>query len=232
MVKRILAAVLALVVVLLVFPADIAATDSMVTVTYPDGTVVQMTLQAYLAMMGGGASSSTTSTAPVETQAPDEVPWPTYNLVKYPLEFENIVRVESSREQSYAGPSRNYAETGAYKPYKTSRLNGLFKEGTYIFVEINYPSVGLRRLYFNRGAMENTSGVPEVTLVGYPAVTTEAVSAWYGPGGQYDPFENASVGANTKLTVFFEENGYVFAEYEASFQLVRAWISANSVKPE
>ena len=126
---------------------------------------------------------------------------------------------------------RNYAESGAYKPYKTSRIDGLFIEGGYIFVEISYPSVGLRRLYFSTGKLKGTGSVPSITLDGYPAVTTASVSARYGPGGQYDPYDNASVGANTSLTVFFEENGYVFAEYEAGFQLVRAWINANSVAP-
>jgi hypothetical protein len=228
--KRIFTLILALALMLLVFPAANASEDSMVTVTYPDGTVVQMSLQAYLTMMAGGASSTTTAAAPEETAAPDAVPWPTYNLPKYSL--DPVIKWESYRVQAHSGPSRNYSEVGAYKPYKISRADGLFIEGGYILVDMNYTTVGVRRVYFTRGTFHSTGSVPEITLTGYPAVTTESVVPRYGPGGLYDPYEDASVGPNTALTVFFEENGYVFAEFEAGFQLVRAWINANKVKPE
>ncbi len=228
--KHIIALILAIALLLLVFPAANASEDSLVTVTYPDGTVVSMSLQAYLAMMAGGSSTTTATAAPMETAAPDEVPWPTYNLPKYSL--SPVIKWESYRAQAHSGPSRNYSEVGAYKPYKISRADGLFIEGSYVLVDMNYTTVGVRRVYFTRGTFHSTGSVPEVSLTGYPAVTTNSVLPRFGPGGLYDPFEDASVGPNTELTVFFEENGYVFAEFEAGFQLVRAWINANDVKPE
>ena len=227
---RIVSLVLIFTLALLIVPAATVAEDSMVTVTYPDGTVVEMSLEAYLAMMAGGSSSSTEAEEPAQTTASDETPWPTYNLVKHSL--NPVIKWESYRAQSYSGPSRNYSQVGAYKPYKISRADGLFIEGSYVLVDMNYTTVGVRRVYFTRGTFHSTSGVPEITLNGYPAVTTESVLPRYGPGGVYDPYEDASVGPNTKLTVFFEEGGYVFAEFEASFQLVRAWIKASSVEPE
>ena len=81
---------------------------------------------------------------------------------------------------AYLGPSRHYAETDAYKPYKMASVKGLFIEGSYIFVDLNYPSVGVRRTYFSRSKFQNTSSVPEVTLIGYPAVTTQSAQARYG----------------------------------------------------
>ena len=97
---------------------------------------------------------------------------------------------------------------------------------------MNYPSVGVRRTYFRRSIFTDTSEIPEITLEGYPAITTKNVEARYGPGSTYNRFSNADVGPNTKLTVFFEEDGYVFAEYTPGFELVRAWIPADSVIPK
>ncbi len=226
--KRLFTALLVLAVILSAFPAVTAVEASLVTVTYPDGTVVQMTLQAYLEMLGVQSSPSATQTPTDEPPAPDAVPWPTYNLTKHKLTFKD----EWGHTMSYCGPSRNYAESGYFENWEITRVDGMLIEGTYVLVEINYTKMGLRRIYMNRGNLEGESSVPETTLTGYPAVTTKSASAWYGPGPMYNAYQDASVGANTALTVFFEENGYVFAEYEAGFQLVRAWLDADSVKPE
>ncbi len=188
----------------------------------------------------GGAQQAGTGTAgqtvvTVQTQEPEPtpaaIPWPSYILPRYSLNpiypDDKITRV-----QARTGPSKNYSEAGAYKTLKMSRTDGLFVEGTYVLVDMNYPTVGVRRVYFPKGTFHNTYTVPETTLAGYPAVTTQAVSPRYGPGFIYDPFPEAAVAAGTSVTVFFEENGYVFAEYEAGFQLLRAWINAADVTPE
>lgn len=158
------------------------------------------------------------------------IPWPTKTLTKYKLEPKLLK--ETERIMAYLGPSKNYAETGAYKPYKMARVDGLFIEGSYVLVDLNYPSVGVRRTYFTRGKFKNTSDVPEITLIGYPAETMQSVQARYGPGLIYDPFPEADVGPNTPLTIFFEEDGYVFAEYKPGSKLVRSWINADSVTPK
>lgn len=232
----------------LIIYANSSMASDIVTITYPDGTVVQMSVEEYPILL----RNSLTGTAP----QPDDpgtttaVPWPTYTLTRYPLEpilkleatsgaddeFTGVFSIEEvleyKRVMAYLGPSRNYAETAAYKPNKMARADGLFIEGSYVFVDMNYPSVGVRRTYFSKGTFKSTGSVPEVTLIGYPAVTTQSIDARYGPGYIYDPFPEASIAAGTALTVFFEEDGYVFAEYEAGSELVRAWIVADSVAPQ
>ncbi len=237
-----------IVVMILFIPLISSLANEMVTITYPDGTIVEMSLEDYLSLFMNKSPASAAENDGQHTTA--EIPWPTYTLTKYPLKpkyaeeyittwfvdltgkFTSYEEWEAYRVMAYLGPSRNYAETAAYKPYKMSRTDGLFIEGSYVFVDMNYPSVGVRRTYFQRSAFESTYDVPEVTLIGYPAVTTQSVNARYGPGAVYDPFPEASVAANTALTVFFEEAGYVFAEYETGFKPVRAWIDAGSVAPQ
>jgi hypothetical protein len=233
--------------IVLLIPVNSPLASDTVTITYPDGTIVQMSVEDYLSVFMNISPDSTAETGNPDTTA--AVPWPTYTLTKYPLapkleleatsgaddEFTGVFSIEEELEykrvMAYLGPSRNYAETAAYKPDKMARTDGLFIEGSYVFVDMNYPSVGVRRTYFTRGTFKSTGSVPEVTLIGYPAVTTQSTEARYGPGSIYDPFPEASVAAGTALTVFFEEDGYVFAEYEAGFELVRAWIDAGGVAP-
>lgn len=225
---RFLAAFLTVALLLTVILAAGATEPAMVTVSYPDGTTVEMTLEAFQAAFLSNASTTTAPTVTADTDSEAAVPWPTYTLTKYGLKIAN----ENTAKQAYSGPSRNYTEAGNFLTWKLTRTDGLLIEGSYVLVEINYTSIGLRRVYFSRGVFKNSYNVPEVSLIGYPAVTTQSVSAWYGPGPMYSAFEGANVGANTQLSVFFEENGYVFAEYEAGFKLVRAWINANNVKPK
>jgi hypothetical protein len=45
-------------------------------------------------------------------------------------------------------------------------------------------------------------------------------------------YPESSINVNMALTVFFEENGSVFAEFEAGIKLVRAWIDKNNVSPK
>ena len=159
---------------------------------------------------------------------PGPVPWPTYTLKTYKL----TVADTTSNKMSYSGPSKNYSEAGCYVPSVMARTDGLFVEDRYVLVDMNYTSIGLRRVYFRCGIFKSTYNVPEAALTRYPAVTTQEVTAWYGPGTKYNKFPEASLGANAPITVFFEEDGYVFAEYDTAFRLVRAWIDAAYVTPE
>jgi hypothetical protein len=239
--KRIILAIV--LIIALALPAVSFAMDEMVTIDYPDGSTVQMTLEAYRLLYLNTTDApvivstetphmmeTPAPTAVVEEEAEPENPWPTYVLRKHPL--DPVQKNESDRVMGYLGPSRNYAETDSFKPNGIKRADGLFVEGDFVCVDMNYPSVGVRRVYFYRRVFQSTGSVPETTLVGYPAVTTDSVLPRYGPGSVYDPFPDASVGPDTPLSVFFEESGYVFAEYEVDDEVVRAWIVAVSVAPK
>ena len=278
------------------------ATNGTIVLTFPDGTIVQMSVEDYRTLFMSDSADEATALDSIDEAS--KVPWPTYYLVKYPLNIKNgsqtaqvnsdnnndqfwseylqvildsagqinnqtiqadtmntinqlwgdnftvnanaisnnqIVQLatvsppqnetKEERIMAYLGPSRYYKETAAYRRNGFTGIYGLFIENSYIFVDMIYPSVGVRRTYFSPNVFQSTAGIPEVSLVGYPAVTTQSADARYGPGSIYDPFPEASIAADTALTVFFEESGYVFAEYEVGFELVRAWIDANSVIP-
>jgi len=225
--NRVFIAVLAVALLLLTLPAANAEETTMVTITQPDGTVIEMTIEDYMTMMGYGTSASDTS-AKVE----EDVPWPTYTWISYPL--DPVIKWEAYRVIVHSGPSwSEYTEGDGYKPYKIARADGLFIENdSYILVDMWYTTEGVRREYFTRSAFHSTGGVPEVSFTGYAAVTTEQVVPRYGPGIKYDKHDNITLAANTELTVYFEEDGYVFADFKIGVQLMRAWIPSDIVKPD
>lgn len=166
-----------------------------------------------------------------QTQAPTSIPklaWPrsSYQGISvsvYPLP-------EDERYQSRCGPGRSYHGAGAYKTYKISSIKALFIEDGYVLVDLDYTTVGKRRLYFQTNIFTGLKGVPEATLTPYPAKTTCALTPRFGPGNAYNDFQEAEIGSGTSLSVFFEENGWVFAEFDCALGPVRAWIPVESVE--
>lgn len=147
--------------------------------------------------------------APTPTLA--EAPWPEMSFGS----FSAALYAEGEKRiQSRLGPSRDYCGGGAYKPYKITSLYALFSENGYVFVDMDYSTVGHRRLYFPVSEVSCLdSSMPAMQWKGYPAVTTEDTTPRFGPGFDYDLFESAPLDAGSAITVFFEENEYVFAEF-------------------
>ena len=125
-----------------------------------------------------------------------------------------------------------------------SKASALFREGDYVLVDLDYRSVGRRCLYF-RDYMLTDSDVESVTLESVAAVTTEKAYPRFGPGTEYDGVvqqeqqEDGSVQTfrvnlkeGTPVNVFFETNGWVFAEFRCGLGTVRAWIQADQVAAE
>ena len=130
---------------------------------------------------------------------------------------------------------------GGYKPYKVVSATVLFREGDYVLVDLDYKTVGRRCLYFKYSAI-TSAAADQVSLIAYPAVTTSAVQPKFGPGYEYDSVvkknqsngstmqENVVIGSGTQLSVFFEMNGWVFAEFGSILGTIRAWLPANTVQ--
>lgn len=146
------------------------------------------------------------------------------------------------RHQSYAGPDgKAYSGTGAYKPFKVSSATALFREGNYVLVDITYKTVGRRCVYFKSSSLVNDA-VESVTLESVPAKVKVEIQPSYGPGAYYDELEKTITEKNktrtdsvllepgTEIKVFFETNGWVFAEFNCSLGLVRAWLPAETVE--
>lgn len=137
----------------------------------------------------------------------------------------------NKRHQSRLGPSKSYHGGGAYKSYKISSIKALFIEDGWVYADLDYTTVGRRRLYFAQSIFTGSlSGVPEVSLKGYSAKTTSSLTPRFGPGSKYDSFDEGEISSGTRVTVFFEEDGWVFGEFDCSLGTVRAWIPAEKVR--
>lgn len=158
-------------------------------------------------------------------------PWPEMTYAQYSVSV--IPLPDDKRYQSRVGPSGTYAGGGAYKTYKIEYCDALFIEGNYVYVELCYTTVGTRRLYFQKSAFQSLYDVPQENLTGHRAVLTSATTARFGPGMRYDDFKEAALSANTPLTVFFSENGWVFAEFSCTkLGVVRGWLPAELVQAQ
>ena len=137
------------------------------------------------------------------------------------------------RYQSTFGPGRHYPGAGAYKYYKVTDATAFFREGDYVLVDLSYLTVGRRILYFRDSSLTN-SAVESVTLTGCPASTTTTVQPMFGPGRAYDAVTNnnrdVTIGSGTRVSVFFETDNWVFAEFGCSLGTIRAWLPADKVK--
>ena len=164
----------------------------------------------------------------VTDQPTNQPPWPVYDQMQQygvaikPLEGEK-------RVQSRCGPGKDYHGAGGYKTYKVTSTAALFAEGSYMLVDLQYTTVGHRRVYFLTSAFTGTGDVPDVSLSGYAAYTKAAQTPVFGPGGDYDVFTEAAIPSGTALSVYFEEDGWVFAEFTCELGAVRAWIPAAQV---
>ena len=135
---------------------------------------------------------------------------------------------------AYAHPSTksgSIVEAGGYRTSQMSSTHALFVEGDCILIELDYMTVGLRRLYFRKSAFAWKSySIPTFNYTAHSAVTTQSVTPRWGPGTKYTSYDSAYISSGTALRVFFEESGYVFAEFSCSQGTVRAWIPASSVR--
>jgi hypothetical protein len=184
-----------------------------------------VTYDMEMILLGGsaGIQPSTETVPPVS-----EKPWPVYDVLsQYGVTIKPVGG--EKRVQSRCGPGDDYHGAGAYKPYKVTSTAALFAEGGYLLVDLDYTTVGHRRVYFLTGAFSGTGYVPQVELTGFGARTTTDLTPLFGPGGDYDTFTEAAIPAYTQLQVYLEEDGWVFAEFPCDLGAVRAWLPADRV---
>lgn len=201
------------------------------------------------------------------TAASADGPWPTRDITGTRVSFRNFGNTSEQRHQSYYGPGKQYAQAGAYKPYKVRTSSALFQEGDYVLVDFDYQTAGKHCVYFKASTLENKPYLEQVSLTGYPAVTNTMLIPMCGPGTDYEyvtqrkqskyaTYDVATLiglfgdtwvifqaivksykddkfcvylESGTNVSVFFESNGWVFAEFTCEAGLVRAWLPASSV---
>ena len=139
---------------------------------------------------------------------------------------------KESRTQAYAGPGKLYAGAGGYKPYVQGDYIAFFREGDYVFVRLNYAPNKDRYCYFAASEFKSLTGVyieSSEDLPCFYGVTLESVLPSWGLGREYTTQNNFKISANTNLQVFFEENGYVYAEFVCEMGNVRIWLPLEKV---
>ena len=187
--------------------------------------------------------------------------WPKLTLPEDTAKLRNLGDSEQ-RHQAYYGPGKTYADAGAYKPAKATRVIPLFVDGEYVLADMSYQTAGRRCLYFRRSVIDGT--LPSEMPSGYvSAKTASLLIPMLGPGTEYQSlvqstpskYENWSVAElagkfggsweiyealkpqlntvylepETEVNVFFEVDGWAFAEFRCPVGLVRAWIPADKL---
>ncbi|MBR6028527.1 MAG: hypothetical protein IKP40_05495 [Clostridia bacterium] len=186
------------------------------------------------------------SEAPAQPQT--ERVWPVIELTGPETRLTSLQ--QGGRHQSYHGPdSQKYPGAGAYTP-RIVGANILYRDGNYALVDLQYATQGRKCIYFRYLSLTNPNA-PEWDLTGHPAHVIERYQPRYGPGMEYDPLtqnfsapspltqrmpvirtENVFVEAGTPLLVFCESRDWVFAEFECSLGLVRAWLPVDAVQAD
>ena len=165
--------------------------------------------------------------------------WPERDLGGIPVIIKPYPNNDKqSRRQAYLGPEKNqYPGAGSYRPAMVNSASALFREGDYVLVDLLYETKE-RCVYFRTDSLQVVPASLElVTLTGYPAKIKQAAVAMMGPGNNYEALETtiksqqAVLEPDTEIMVFFEYNGWVFAEFDIDVGKVRAWLAADMVSP-
>ena len=141
-----------------------------------------------------------------------------------------------SRTQAYGGPDSVYPQVGAYKPNRQTSLYALYRENGYVFVDMDCEG-HKRCVYFHDYDLTNKEA-DLIDLNAYSARTTRSFIPRYGPGMEYDAVVSKSGSGNTsevtvysgtQISALFEMNNWVFAQFNSSIGLIRAWFPVDVV---
>lgn len=143
----------------------------------------------------------------------------------------NETRDMDFRVMAYCGPSKTYAEAGGYKPWKQTGITGLFIEADYMLIHLRYQTVQDRYLYIRVNWFDKNNSVPTVdSLTAYQGKALAQLSPSWGPGSDYVSFSGITVPLGTAMQVFFEADGYLYAECAVNGEKFRAWYPANEIE--
>ena len=138
---------------------------------------------------------------------------------------------ETERIYSRTGPGKAYVSSGAYKPYKIKSVTVYYEEDGWVFTDLLVSEE--RFLYIPKYEFDQLERLPAFSeLAYYRATATERVLASWGPDNRFTYSDKLAVEKGTKLKVFFQENGFVFAEYESGEGLTRMWLPADKIEVE
>ena len=147
------------------------------------------------------------------------------------------VRLKESRDEgfrvmAYYGPGKTYMEAGGYKPYKQNKITAYFNEGGWVLIHLRYQTAKERYVYIADNAFESLSGVPRIDeMQYYLGKTVSETAVRLGPSFDFISADNVkSIPAGTNVKVFFQKNGFAYAEFRSGKGNVRMWIPLTSIQ--
>ena len=137
----------------------------------------------------------------------------------------------NSRAFSFGGPGYNYSDTGGYKPAKQVRITAFFVYDGWVLADVSYATAEERYVYLRKSSFDHLStDVPEIQeLPGYDGVTTAPVEPSWGPSEDFNTSSDHKIPEGTSFIAFFQENGYVYAEFTCAKGKTRMWLPADHV---
>ena len=163
----------------------------------------------------------------------EEKKWPERELTGTPVVLKPAYPgAEHKREQSFAGPSRRYALSGAFLADRVNKITALLREGNNVLVDLDYAN-SRRVVYFESESLVSAD-VQEEKLEGIAAKMTKNVyPVFYGPGKEYDIVTKRTPSRFLKYTMeeleerFWEDTSYI----ERILQDAIHWVGVDAGTP-
>lgn len=138
---------------------------------------------------------------------------------------------KEQRVLAYYGPSKNHVSAGGYKPDKQVKVEAYFNEAGWVFIDLKYKTAQERYLFVGDNAFDSLAGVTNVSEMAYfEGITVRDTNPRLGPSTEFffaDELKNLSAGNAIKM--FFQKNGFVYAEFMKGAKPVRLWIPLSDV---
>ena len=136
-----------------------------------------------------------------------------------------------ARVYSHAGPGNDYLSSGGYKPANQRKITAYFIENGWVYCYVRYATAEDRCVCLRESAFDSLgSDLPRTDeLTGYEAVTKEKTAPVWGPSDSFHPLASVLLDAGTPVQAFFEENGYIYAEFVSGKDRMRMWLPAGSL---
>ncbi len=136
-----------------------------------------------------------------------------------------------ARVYSHAGPGNDYLPSGGYKPANQRKITAYFIENGWVYCYVQYATAEDRCVCLRESAFDSLgSELPRTdALTGYEAVTKEETTPVWGPSDSFHSLASVSLEAGMQVQAFFEENGYIYAEFVSGKDRMRMWLPAGSL---
>ncbi len=173
--------------------------------------------------------------APAPVTSGDTKPWVEPGV---PITLKSL---QGDRLQPQTGPGSGYkrfrsvANNGAllYQRGAMFDIYALFTVNDWVYVSFNYTDGQPRMGWFQKGLFNLGSGIPEVQLTSAKTgIAQSSITPYNGPGTQYGDYTSCRLKAGDNVTIYFEDNGWVFGEFYTTgnnYGFVQLWMPKSKL---